>query len=177
MDLSAFTTGSDIAARRATAKKLAESCHPNGCVGITGRGVPRDLLTQTFDMARIFFELPAHEKRKAPHPKGPVPHRGYSALGMEKAYTKEDLETNDDTRRDSLRKITDCKVVNQFLPENFSLTIIRRPTKSAAKRTTYSTIFGFFLRVSCPVSVNSRQSSTGAPQDQHADSRCPRPES
>ena len=114
VDLSAFTIGSDIAARRTTAKKLAESCHPNGCVGITGHGVPRDLLTHAFDVTRKLFGLPAHEKMEAPHPKGPVPHRGYSALGMEKAYTKEDIETNDDAHRDSLRKITDCKVLKQI---------------------------------------------------------------
>ena len=116
VDLSAFTTNSNIAARHVTAKKLAEYCALNGCVGITGHGVPKELLTQAFDMAKSLFDLPVDEKMKARHPKGPVPHRGYSAIGMEKAYTNEDLETNDAAHRDSLRKITDCKVRSQFLP-------------------------------------------------------------
>ncbi|MCJ1459033.1 hypothetical protein MMC28_009410 [Mycoblastus sanguinarius] len=108
VDISAFTTGNDSSARQATAKSLAQACL-NGCVGIIGHGVPAELLKQGFDIAKQLFDLPMSDKMKAPHPKGAIPHRGYSAPGMEKAYSKEDLETNDDAHRDSLRKVTDCK--------------------------------------------------------------------
>ena len=123
VDISAFTTGNDSSARQATAKSLAQACL-NGCVGIIGHGVPAELLKQGFDIAKQLFDLPMSDKMKAPHPKGAIPHRGYSAPGMEKAYSKEDLETNDDAHRDSLRKVTDCKVSrrNQVATKSFSLT-------------------------------------------------------
>ena len=46
---------------------------------------------------------------KARNQKGSRPYRGYSAPGKEKAFTKEDLETDDEARRESVRKIVDCK--------------------------------------------------------------------
>ena len=67
------------------------------------------LLRRAFEMSMNLFDLPMEEKMKAPHPKGSMPHRGYSAPGKEKAFTKEDLETDDEARRESLRKIMDCK--------------------------------------------------------------------
>ena len=103
LDLSVFTTNNNIAARESVAKELGEACILHGCVGITGHGVPKELLALAFNIAKSLFGLPLDQKMKAPH-------RGYSAIGMEKAYTKEDLETNDVAHRDSLRKITDCKV-------------------------------------------------------------------
>lgn len=60
-------------------------------------------------MARKLFDLPMDQKMQAPYPKGAVPHRGYSAPGMEQAYTKEDLQ-QDEHHREALRKIVDCKV-------------------------------------------------------------------
>lgn len=113
VDLSSFTTeASSDAARQEAAKQLARACHLNGCVGITGHGVPSELLKKGFEVAERLFDLPMEEKLKAPHPRGAVPHRGYSAPGMEKAYTKEDLEKEDD-HREKLRKIVDCKVCCQ----------------------------------------------------------------
>ena len=110
VDLSAFTAKCDSQARRReTASMLAQSCHLHGCVGVTGHGVSTALLKRAFEMSRKLFDLPMEEKMKAPHPKGPTPHRGYSAPGKEKAFTKEDLETDDEAHRESLRKIMDCK--------------------------------------------------------------------
>jgi isopenicillin N synthase-like dioxygenase len=114
VDLSSFTssatTGASIdIARQETAKQLARACHLNGCVGITGHGVSSELLKRGFEIAEKLFDLPMEDKLKAPHPKGSVPHRGYSAPGMEKAYTKEDLERDED-HKEKLRQIVDCKV-------------------------------------------------------------------
>ncbi|KAL9010872.1 MAG: hypothetical protein Q9173_004235 [Seirophora scorigena] len=78
------------------------------CVGIIGHGITDDLLQQWFATARKLFDLPMDQKMLAPHPNGAVPHRGYSALGKEKAYTKEDLQQGGH-RRQALRKIVDCK--------------------------------------------------------------------
>ena len=50
------------------------------------------------------------DKMKAPHPEGWTPHRGYSAAGREKAYTKEDMEAADEEHRRTMRKIVDWKV-------------------------------------------------------------------
>ena len=110
VDLSAFTAKVNSQARRQEAASiLAQSCHLHGCVGITGHGVSTELLRHAFEMSKKLFDLPMEEKMKAPHPKGSTPHRGYSAPGKEKAFTKEDLETDDEARRESLRKIMDCK--------------------------------------------------------------------
>ena len=110
VDLSPFTSDTvDKNSREETAKQLAEACRLNGCVGIIGHGVRTELLSEAFGVAKQLFDLPMDEKMKAPHPKNAVPHRGYSAPGMEKAYTKEDLAKDKD-HRDKLRRIIDCKV-------------------------------------------------------------------
>ena len=109
VDISPFATSSSLAARQVAAEQLAKACHSNGCVGIVGYGLSHELLQKGFETAKRLFDLPMDQKLKAPHPKGAVPHRGYSAPGMEKAYTKEDLEKDED-HRDALRKIVDCKV-------------------------------------------------------------------
>ncbi|KAL9131625.1 MAG: hypothetical protein Q9217_000513 [Psora testacea] len=123
VDLSPFTTSSSLAARQVAAKQLAQACHSNGCVGIVGHGLSHGLLQQGFEAAKKLFGLPMEQKMKAPHPKGAVPHRGYSAPGMEKAYTKEDLQ-KDEGHRDALRKIVDCKVRGlQSSSQGFTLTL------------------------------------------------------
>lgn len=109
VDLSPFFNDASLAARQIAARQLAQACHTNGCVGILGHGVSHELLQQAFATSQKLFDLPMDQKMLAPHPKGAVPHRGYSAPGMEKAYTKEDLQ-QDEGHRDALRKIVDCKV-------------------------------------------------------------------
>ena len=46
---------------------------------------------------------------KAPHPEGRTPHRGYSAQGREKAYTKEDMEEMDEEKRKTACQIVDYR--------------------------------------------------------------------
>lgn len=86
VDLSSFFDDSGLAVRPKVADELAQACHANGCVGITGHGISHELLQQGFAMARKLFNLPMDQKMLAPHSKGAVPPRGYSAPGMEKAY-------------------------------------------------------------------------------------------
>ncbi|KAI4194877.1 MAG: hypothetical protein LQ348_002542 [Seirophora lacunosa] len=108
VDPSSFFDGSGQAARQRVADELAQACHASGCVGIIGHGITDDLLQQGFATARKLFDLPMDQKMLAPHPNGAVPHRGYSAVGKEKAFTKEDLQQGEHYR-DTLRKIVDCK--------------------------------------------------------------------
>ena len=44
---------------------------------------------------------------KAPHPPSAIPHRGYSAPGREKAFTKEELSSNSEIVADAKGKIMD----------------------------------------------------------------------
>ncbi|MCJ1405378.1 hypothetical protein MMC11_008605 [Xylographa trunciseda] len=110
IDLSAFTTkGTDFAARQQIAKEAAEKCSINGCLAITGHGVPPELLAEAFDLTRRLFDLPKEDKMKAPHPAGMVPHRGYSAPGKERAFQKGDHDQSDAQRQEMLRMTQDWK--------------------------------------------------------------------
>ncbi|KAI9654991.1 MAG: hypothetical protein M1821_005744 [Bathelium mastoideum] len=100
VDLSAFTTESDIATRWAAATELARSCQSHGYVGIVGHGVPHDVLQEAFSFARRLFALPMEDKMKAPHPKAMIPHRGYSAPGREKTFSLDEaLNDSEETAR------------------------------------------------------------------------------
>ncbi|CAF9932147.1 hypothetical protein IMSHALPRED_008813 [Imshaugia aleurites] len=59
----------------------------------------------------MLYSLSHDEKMKAPHPDGPVPHRGYSHPGLEKVYSKAEVDSRDavETDGDSLRQIQDFK--------------------------------------------------------------------
>ena len=92
--------------RAKTASDLTAACHRYGFVTITGHGLPAELLEKAFTMLHQLFDLPQEAKLKAPHPDGPVPHRGYSAPGLEKVYTKEQIHQDPAT----IRKISDFKV-------------------------------------------------------------------
>ena len=109
VDFSAFSYGSDVERRERTARALAEYCHLNGFVGITGHGVPMELLERAFSMSKRLFDLPLEDKLKAPHPEGMTPHRGYSGVGREQAGAKGALDTDDKDKKDSLLKTSDYK--------------------------------------------------------------------
>lgn len=47
---------------------------------------------------------------KAPHPAGPVPHRGYSGIGTEQGGAKTASETDDPKLKASILKASDYKV-------------------------------------------------------------------
>lgn len=112
VDISPFVKGKTQQDRQLVAERLAEALHIHGAVGVTGwdQLLPEAKLREAFQMARRMFDLPMEEKMKAPHPDGFVPHRGYSAPGREKAYNKDELATDSQDVKESLRKITDYKV-------------------------------------------------------------------
>lgn len=110
LDLSAFTCGADLGQREKTARVLAECCRLNGCVGITGHGVPMEPLERAFNLSKRLFDLPLEDKLKAPHPEGMTPHRGYSGVGREQGGAKGALDTDALGTKDSLLKTSDYKV-------------------------------------------------------------------
>ena len=106
VDISPFTTSPSTEESRAkVASQLTAACHRYGFVAITGHGIEPTLLHETFQILQRLFALPHEDKMKAPHPSGAVPHRGYSAPGTEKVYTKEQAS---DTA-DAVRKVADFK--------------------------------------------------------------------
>ena len=109
VDFSPFSYGSDLEQRKETARALAECCHLSGFVGITGHGVPMELLERAFFTSKRLFDLPLEDKLKAPHPEGMTPHRGYSGVGREQGGAKGALDTDDKDMKDSLLKTSDYK--------------------------------------------------------------------
>ena len=101
---------SDEASRAATVQRLIDSCHEQGCVGIRGYGISLEKLTKAFDYMHKLFALPMEDKMKAPHPSSMTPNRGYSLPGLEKAYSKADMENGNKQSRKAKRQVVDYKV-------------------------------------------------------------------
>lgn len=80
VDLSAFDAEGNPESRLKSAQALYKSCHDLGFVQILGHGVEPELLQEAFGWSKRMFGLTHDEKMKAPHPDGPVPHRGWSSL-------------------------------------------------------------------------------------------------
>jgi isopenicillin N synthase-like dioxygenase len=95
VNLSAFSGASPPASRRTAARDLTSALRTHGFAAIVGHGVPEHTIDAAFRWAEKLFRLPHAEKMKAPHPASSTPHRGYSPVGMEKVYAKEDLGRED----------------------------------------------------------------------------------
>lgn len=80
VDLSAFGTEGNTETRLESARALYQSCHDLGFVQILGHGVETELLREAFDWSEKLYSLSHDDKMKAPHPDGPVPHRGSSSF-------------------------------------------------------------------------------------------------
>ncbi|KAK7735512.1 hypothetical protein SLS53_007425, partial [Cytospora paraplurivora] len=99
--------------RLASAKLLVEALHSFGFAKVIGHGLGTHEISEALGWVQKIFNLPYDEKMKAPHPPGPMPHRGYSGIGEEKVYSQEDIEAHvrngkGDISRE-LRKISDFK--------------------------------------------------------------------
>ncbi|KAH9905786.1 Clavaminate synthase-like protein [Xylariomycetidae sp. FL2044] len=115
IDISAFTAGPEQSVsdgdRTKAAQLLVEALHGFGFAKITGHGVSKHELDEAFTWVKRLFDLPYDDKMKAPHPAGPMPHRGYSGIGQEKVYSTADAkghQGSDDVGK-ALRKISDFK--------------------------------------------------------------------
>ena len=113
IDLSLFSTGS-LSRRQNAAKSLTDACQNLGFTYISGHGISPSLLQEAFAWSKKLYDLPQDDKMKAPHPAAPMPHRGYSAAGLEKVYSKkvqEAAEVEEGSNGGaSLREIRDHKV-------------------------------------------------------------------
>lgn len=114
VDISPFFSDSeDDGSRQKAAKELVDACHKLGFAYVSGYGVSAQMLQEAFDWTRKLYELPLDDKMKAPHPPTPTPHRGYSPIGLEKVYSKQEASKADreESRGQSVRKIMDFKVL------------------------------------------------------------------
>ncbi|KAK3395064.1 hypothetical protein B0H63DRAFT_556159 [Podospora didyma] len=106
-DPASFSTSDRLQAGRA----LVLALHNLGFAKISGHGVSLADIEEMLGWSKKLFNLPVSEKMKAPHPPGPMPHRGYSGLGVEKVYSTDDMEGHapDEDVGEALRKISDFK--------------------------------------------------------------------
>ncbi|KAI0106397.1 Clavaminate synthase-like protein [Nemania sp. FL0031] len=92
-------------------RALVGALHDLGFVQITGHGISQQEIDEVLAWNKALFDLPYADKMKAPHPPGPIPHRGYSGIGKEKVYSQADVQARSDEGDigQSLRKISDFK--------------------------------------------------------------------
>ncbi|KAI1768393.1 Clavaminate synthase-like protein [Hypoxylon sp. FL1150] len=92
-------------------QRLVETLHRFGFIKITGHGFPKHDIDEALAWTKRLFDLSLEEKMKAPHPPGPMPHRGYSSIGKEKVYSQTDVGDHKENGNvgQSLRKISDFK--------------------------------------------------------------------
>ncbi|MEL7160749.1 MAG: 2-oxoglutarate and iron-dependent oxygenase domain-containing protein [Bacteroidota bacterium] len=83
VNLSDFESG-DPAKREAFIKKLADAFHGIGFVGVTGHGIPKQLIDDFYVAAKEFFALDTKAKKQYEIP-GAAGQRGYTSYGKEKA--------------------------------------------------------------------------------------------
>lgn len=121
VDLSPFTTDSDDSQKLHAGQTLVDALHKYGFAKVVGHGTKEEI-REALNWTKMLFDLPYSEKMKAPHPKGPIPHRGYSGIGQEKVYSQADVEKHSSSNgngnsdgngnvRDAIRKISDFKVL------------------------------------------------------------------
>lgn len=96
--------------QKVAAKQLADAVKLHGCAGITGHGLPEADLKEAFSTMRRLFDLPLAEKMKAPHPDGPMPHRGYLATAKEKSGKLGAVWTTDEAEKEFFANAVDWKV-------------------------------------------------------------------
>ncbi|KAI0843506.1 Clavaminate synthase-like protein [Hypoxylon sp. FL0890] len=115
VDISPFTTKArhlPESDRLKAGQALVEALHNLGFVKVTGHGLSKDEIQEALAWTKRLFDLPYEDKMKAPHPPGPMPHRGYSEIGKEKVYSQADVKVYDTDGNDvaqELRKISDFK--------------------------------------------------------------------
>lgn len=119
VDISSFFAQDVSDAERLTsAKSFVETLHNFGFAKVIGHGLSADEVSEALGWVQKLFGLPYDEKMKAPHPSGPMPHRGYSGIGQEKVYSQEDIDTHAMNKQvdvnQQLRKVSDYKASSPF---------------------------------------------------------------
>ena len=83
VDLRDYTDG-DEASQEAFVQKIGDALRDLGFVAIEGHGVDRDLLYDTYDAFKDFFDLDTETKQKYERPESGR-QRGYTSFGVEQA--------------------------------------------------------------------------------------------
>ena len=83
VNLSEFVSGDD-ASRQAFVKQLGDAFHTIGFVGVTGHGIPKQLIDDFYVAAKKFFAMGTDVKKQYEIP-GAAGQLGYTAFGKEKA--------------------------------------------------------------------------------------------
>jgi isopenicillin N synthase-like dioxygenase len=83
VDLSNYTRGNENQ-RETFVHDLGRAFHEIGFVGVTGHGIPKDLIDDFYAAAKRFFALPVETKRKY-EIAGAAGQRGYTSFGKEHA--------------------------------------------------------------------------------------------
>ncbi|KAI0490581.1 Clavaminate synthase-like protein [Xylaria cf. heliscus] len=115
VDLSPFVDNSGVVLldsdRLQAGRTLVEALHDFGFAQVIGHGISQQEINEALAWTKTLFDLPYADKMKAPHPPGPIPHRGYSGIGKEKVYSQADIKAYGDEAdiSQSLRKISDYK--------------------------------------------------------------------
>ncbi|KAF3389357.1 DNA replication complex GINS protein psf1 [Penicillium rolfsii] len=107
VDFAGWASGGS--SRRRVAHEMVAACKKVGFVYIINHSVPDTLLDEAFHWSRLFFELPAAEKLRAPHPDGWAVHRGYSWPGLEKVSQAESYDIGSEEN---------LAQPNQWIPEH-----------------------------------------------------------
>ncbi|MBL8702708.1 MAG: isopenicillin N synthase family oxygenase [Alphaproteobacteria bacterium] len=96
IDCSAFGSD-DVAARRRTARAVAEACERIGFLVVTGHGVAQEVVDRAFAVGLSFFDADAQAKRRAAPPQSIVP-RGYHGFASKRLSRTIGIETPPDLR-------------------------------------------------------------------------------
>ena len=83
VNLSEFANG-DAASRQRFIEQLGDAFHGIGFVGVTGHGIPKQLIDDFYVAAKRFFAMDTDTKRQYEIP-GAAGQRGYTSFGKEKA--------------------------------------------------------------------------------------------
>ena len=73
IDLSSFSEEASHDAQKEASKALCDACHTHGFANIVGHGLSSERLNDSFTFLTKLFDLPHHEKTKAPHPPSSIP--------------------------------------------------------------------------------------------------------
>lgn len=87
VNLSDYATG-DAATKQAFIDQLATAFHGIGFVGVTGHGIPKQLIDDFYVAAKKFFAMDTATKKQYEIP-GAAGQRGYTSFGKEKAKQSE----------------------------------------------------------------------------------------
>lgn len=118
LDLSTFTQG-DEASRAEFVQNIGKAFHEIGFVGITGHGIPKELIDKFYSSSKAFFNMDYNTKSKYEIP-GLAGQRGYTSFGKEKAKHAQVADLKEFFQIG--QTVEDGDVISEQYPNNVSVT-------------------------------------------------------